>query len=128
MSKQSPTRSLISPLYHLIPRLYTMFKKRTRPAGSRAKDTPTASAEAGPSTISPSRSPPPEETEPAEDLTAEIDELILLRKLRKGKQGIDLAKFNQGPKKVARDDLGTGAAGYGLHAPMRKRNEDDEVE
>lgn len=97
-----------------------MFKKRTRPAGARSKDSTTN--EAGPSRSSPAQDPI---SEPEQDLTTEIDELILLRKLRKGKQGIDLVKFNKGEKKVARDDLGSGSGSYGL---KKRYNEDDEPE
>lgn len=109
-----------------------MFKKRSRPAGSREKDTPID--EPGPSAHPASRTPPSksaeaEEEEPEQDLTTEIDELILLRKLRKGKQGIDLARFNRGEKKVSKDDLGSGSGGYGLSANgIKKRNDDDEPE
>jgi hypothetical protein len=121
-TKSKPIHNSNSILYFtLYPLLFTMFKKRTRPAGARTKES--ASEEAGPS-----RSPPaPDSTtdEPEQDLTTEIDELILLRKLRKGKQGIDLVKFNKGEKKVARDDLGSGSGSYGL---KKRYNEDDEPE
>jgi hypothetical protein len=104
-----------------------MFKKRTRPVNARVKES--TADDAGPSNHSPLHDPPHETAdEPESDLTTEIDELILLRKLRKSKQGIDLARFNRGEKKAAKDDLGAGSGSYGLHANVKKRNDDDEPE
>lgn len=99
----------------------SMFKKRTRPTNVRPKDSPLDVP--GPSNYSPSRSPRSLTEDDESDLTANIDELILLRKLRKSKQGIDLEKFNRGDKKGHKDD-----SDYGLHKARARKRDDEETE
>lgn len=67
-----------------------------------------------------------EEEEADAELGANIDELILLRKLRRAKQGIDLERFNRGEKKGSRDDLGSASGNYGLRASKTQRDEEPE--
>ncbi|WVR05140.1 hypothetical protein IAU60_002152 [Kwoniella sp. DSM 27419] len=115
-----------------------MFKKRSRPASVRDKP-----KEEGPGSVaeedkvaSGSGSPPIDEEE-GEDTGRTIEELVMLRKLRKmqSQQGIDLVKLNRGGEKKAKgkkrgkDGEGDAYASdqYGLQ-PGKGRAADDKDE
>jgi hypothetical protein len=124
-----------------------MFKKRTRPASVRDRpssssaplDSPLASAsgtpdpQAGPSGSS--ALPDANATESAiaarggdegeeDETAANIDELIMLRKLRKAKPGIDLERLNRGEEK-RRKQL-EASERYGLQSQKSKKKGEGE--
>lgn len=65
-------------------------------------------------------------------LSATMEELLALRKLRKAKGGIDLHRLNEGEKKKRKrkkvdEGADTGAAGYGMQSSREERIEDEYV-
>ncbi|CAD6571047.1 MAG: hypothetical protein TREMPRED_000131 [Tremellales sp. Tagirdzhanova-0007] len=99
-----------------------MFKKRTRPASVREK----ISAEKVESGILASGS-----NSDLEDEESNIDELILLRKLRRSQPGIDLEKFNRGEerRKGKKRDIDGAAEKFGIQTQRAKEGDkDDEIE
>ena len=121
-----------------------MFKKRTRPTSVRQKDfrhgpsldtdtAPIASGSGSVDTdhladqqISPSSGAAPSLGEEGEDgdSAAKIDDLILIRKLRKSKQGMDLERLNRGEEK-GRKVVGASEK-YGISSQKKKKEGDDE--
>ncbi|ORX39980.1 hepatocellular carcinoma-associated antigen 59-domain-containing protein [Kockovaella imperatae] len=96
-----------------------MFKKRTRPAGVRGKDTAENEDEGQKMEDSSTAG------EDGEDGLS-VDELIMLRKLRKSKQGIDLEKLNRGEHRHRKKNEDAGLQRYGLQT--RDEDVDEELE
>ncbi|EIW69362.1 hypothetical protein TREMEDRAFT_17281, partial [Tremella mesenterica DSM 1558] len=105
-----------------------MFKKRTRPTSVREKPAEREEeAIAGPSDTNQVR----DGVEEDDDTTQNIEELILIRKLRRPKPGIDLEKLNRGDDRKGKRPEGDAAERYGLQSQRKKMMEegfDDETE
>ncbi len=114
-----------------------MFKKRTRPTAVRDKPAPEGPLEE--KVASGSNSEPEEEEYACPHLTSirssssqlrsNIDELILLRKLRRSQPGINLEKLNRGEerRKGRKRDVFDGAAeNFGLQTQRNKDGDKDE--
>lgn len=122
-----------------------MFKKRTRPASIRDRNavassstgpldsplvsgtsSPALQAADGSSATSPAVQTADGGADDDDDDTAQtVEEMILLRKLRRAKQGIELEKLNKGEKSKRAPELGASEK-YGLQSTKKRQEGEDE--
>lgn len=121
-----------------------MFKKRARPASIRDRNAVASSSTGrlGSPLVSGTTSPAPpvadgsagaspavqdaNDGENDDDDTAQtVEEMILLRKLRRAKQGIELEKLNKGEKSKKGPELGASEK-YGLQSTRKRQDGEDE--
>ncbi|ORY24970.1 hepatocellular carcinoma-associated antigen 59-domain-containing protein [Naematelia encephala] len=105
-----------------------MFKKRSRPQSVREKPSVESESTSTPEptttdSISGPSNPPPVRLE-EDDTTQNIEELILLRKLRKSKQGIDLERLNRGEERKSKKS--DASEQYGLQSVTGKKGDKDD--
>lgn len=126
-------------------RLSPMFKKRARPASIRDRnavassstaplDSPLVSGASSPAvqpadgsaSASPAVRAAEDGAEDDDDDTAQtVEEMILLRKLRRAKQGIEVEKLNKGEKSKRAPELGASEK-YGLQSTKKRQEGEDE--
>ncbi|KAK1924900.1 hepatocellular carcinoma-associated antigen 59-domain-containing protein [Papiliotrema laurentii] len=107
-----------------------MFKKRSRPASVRDKSATVEEEDKGRSDREDTAKTEQDGQAEDEEVGQSIEELILLRKLRKSKQGIDLEKLNRGEdkRKAKKKEPEIDMSKYGLHPSTKKTDEHSEFE